>query len=273
MADSDNPQQSGGRSGDGNGDGNGDGQRQQAATDAMGPEPTAQADRQAMPVDHEQPPRLAFPVVGVGASAGGLEAFTEFITAMRPDSGMAFVFIQHLPPERESLLADILARKTAMPVRQVQDGMAAEPDHLYVIRPGNVLTIKNGHFHLGPQLGKRAANRPVDDFFKSLAEEQRERAVCVILSGMGSNGSAGAQAVKAVGGLCVAQDPESAQYNSMPRHLIDQGYADYVLRPAEMPEVLLQYAAHPYAREPHKDAAAVLDREGRHLREILAILR
>src|SRR5687767_2574453 len=180
--------------------------------DPEGPQPEEQSDRQAMPVDHEQPPKLAFPVVGIGASAGGLEAVTEFVTAMRADSGMAFVFIQHLPPERESMMADILAKKTRMLVQQVEDGMEVQADHLYVIRPGHVLTIKDGHFHLGPQLGKRAANRPVDDFSKSLAEEQRERAIAIILSGMGSNGSAGAQAIKAVGGLCLAQDPETAQH-------------------------------------------------------------
>jgi two-component system CheB/CheR fusion protein len=244
-----------------------------AGNDPMGPEPTAQPDRQAMPVDAEQPPRLGFPVVGVGASAGGLEAFTDFISAMRPDSGMAFVFIQHLPPERESLIADILAKKTAMLVLQVEDGMEVQADHVYVIRPGHVLTVADGHFRLGEQLGRRVPNRPVDDFFKSLAEEQRERAICVVMSGMGSNGTAGAQAVKAVGGLAIAQDPETAQFPSMPRHLIDQGYADYILAPRDIPEVLLQYAGHPYARENRRDAAELAKRNENHVREILAILR
>src|SRR5215207_4689223 len=118
-------------------------------------QPDEQSDRMAQPVDDEQPPRLPFPVVGVGASAGGLEAFTEFLSAMRPDSGMAFVFVQHLPPERESMIADILSKRTPMPVLQVEDGMEVRPDHLYVIRPGHVLTIKEGRFHLGKQLGDR----------------------------------------------------------------------------------------------------------------------
>src|SRR3954470_11908772 len=236
-------------------------------------QPEAQPTRQAQPVDAEQPPRLPFPVVGVGASAGGLESFIEFLSAMRPDCGMAFVFVQHLPPERESLMADILSHKTKMLVQQVEDGMEVKPDHLYVIRPGHVLTIKDGRLHLGPQLGARAANRPVDDFFKSLAEEQRERAVGILLSGMGSNGSVGAQAIKAVGGLCIAQDPDTAQFPSMPRHLIDQGYADYILPPGEMPDVLLQYAGHPYARENRRDADEQLKRDQNHVREILAILR
>lgn len=237
--------------------------------------PGGELDRLAQPVDTEQPPRLPFPVVGVGASAGGIEAFGEFLTAMRPDSGMAFVFILHLPPDHKSLLPDILARRTAMPVAEVTDGMPVEPDRVYVIRPGHVLTVRDGALHLGPKLGgPRAADRPVDDLFRSLAEEQRERAICVVMSGMGSNGTAGAQAVKAVGGLCVAQDPDSAQFPSMPRHLIDAGYADYIARPTDLPDILLTYATSPYARGAREaDAAAVLEREQQHLREVLAILR
>jgi PAS domain S-box-containing protein len=238
-------------------------------------QPSEEPDRLAQPVDAEQPPRLPFPVVGIGASAGGLEAVSEFLDAMRPDCGMAFILVQHLSPDRASMMAEILARRTTMPVLQVEDGMSVEPNHVYVIRPGHVLTIHEGRLHLGPPLGTaRSANRPIDDFFRSLAEEQRERAVCVVMSGMGSNGTAGAQAIKAVGGLCVAQEPETALFPSMPRHLIDSGYADAILRPAEMPEVLLAYARHAYARGGREsDAAEILEREQHHLREILAILR
>ena len=133
---------------------------------AAGQQPDEEPDRLAQPVDAEQPPRLPFPVVGIGASAGGLEAVGEFLAAMRPDNGMAFVLVQHLPPDHQSLLAEILARRTQMPVRQIEDGMAVEPDHVYVIRPGHVVTIHDGHLHLGPRLGTpRAANRPIDDFF------------------------------------------------------------------------------------------------------------
>jgi PAS domain S-box-containing protein len=238
-------------------------------------QPGAEPDRQVMPVDDEQPPRLPFPVVGVGASAGGLEAVGEFLAAMPPDAGLAFVLVQHLPPDGSSMLAELLGRRTAMPVRQIEDGVAVEPNRVYVIRPGHVLALRDGRLRLGPELGgPRHANRPVDDFFKSLAEEQRERAVCVVMSGMGSNGTAGAQAVKAVGGLCIAQDPESAQFPSMPRHLIAAGYADFVLRPADMPEALVAYARDPYARGGREaDAGEVLRRDGQHLREILAVLR
>ncbi len=250
-------------------------EEQAAVGDAMGPQAESEPDRQRQPVDAEQAPRLAFPVVGIGASAGGLEAVGEFLDAMPPESGMSFVLVQHLPPDRDSLMAEILARRTAMTVLEVEDGAAVEPDHLYVIRPGHRLTIRDGRLHLGPQLGtSRASNRPIDDFFKSLAEDQRERAIAVVMSGMGSNGTAGAQAIKAVGGLCIAQDPDSAQFPSMPRHLIEAGYADYILRPADLPEMLLAYAGHPYARGGREAAAGpTLERERQHLREILAVLR
>jgi two-component system CheB/CheR fusion protein len=242
--------------------------------DPTGPEPTAEHDRTAQPVDAEEPPRLPFPVVALGASAGGLEAFNEFFHAMRPDSGMAFVVIQHLPPERESLLADLLGKRTHMPVRQIEDGMRVEPDHVYVIRPGHVLTIKDGVLRLGPPLGgARAADHPIDYFFKSLADEQRERAIGIVLSGAGSNGSVGAQAIKVVGGLCVAQTPETAAFPSMPRHLIDQGYADFVLAPREMPDLLLQYTGHPYARGGRTDAAEAVRRDQQAFADVLAVLR
>lgn len=238
------------------------------------PGSNGEPDRMAEPIDTEQPPRLAFPVVGVGASAGGLEAYTEFLQAMPSDSGMAIVLIQHLSPKHESMVAEILARHTEMPVHQVEDGMPVEPDHVYVIRPGSTMTLKQGRLHLGDSLLQPGHRRPVDDFFRSLAEEQRERAIAVILSGMGSNGSAGAQAIKAVGGICIAQDPESAKFPGMPRALIDTGNADFILRARDIPEVLVRYASHPYASG---DRGGKLDdgkrRESQALDEILAILR
>ena len=247
--------------GNGNGSGKGD-----------GPEPTAEKDRTVMPVDVEQPPRLPFTVVGIGASAGGVEAFVEFFDAMPADTGMAFVLVQHLPPQRESLMADILSKHTRMPVHQVEDGQLVRPNHVYVIRPGNTLTIRFGKLHLGEPVEARGHQRPVDDFFRSLAEEQRERAVCVILSGMGSNGTAGCQMVKAVGGVCVAQDPDQAKYPSMPRALIDAGWADFVLRAQDMPEVLSRYANHAYAKGT-KSSEVLARRDQKHIADILAVLR
>lgn len=243
-----------------------------ASRDA-GAQPEQEHDRQAQPVDAEERPRLDFPIVGLGASAGGLEAVMEFLEAMRPDNGMAFVLVQHLPPDRETMIPAILGKKTSMHVAEIQDGMRVEPNHVYVIRPGRTISIRAGRLHLGAPLGKPMHSRPIDDFFKSLAEEQRERAIAIIMSGMGSNGSAGSQAIKAVGGLCIAQDPDSAKFPSMPRHLIDAGYADYILAPKDMPEAILSYAGHPYARQRGGSAADILAREQQHVREILAVLR
>ncbi len=218
------------------------------------------------------PSRLPFPVVGIGASAGGLDAIIEFLKALRPDTGMAFVFIQHLPPEHESMIADILANHTTMVVAQVDDGTPVQPNHFYVIRPGHTLTIKAGLLHLGPRLEKPGHNHPVDDFFKSLADEQRTRAICVILSGTGSNGTSGAQTIKEVGGLCIAQDPETAKFPAMPRHLVDTGYADYILRPQDIPDILINYASHLQVMS-KESSQAKLNRDEQHLNEIFATLR
>ena len=212
-----------------------------------GTPPDVQRDRFAEPVADEHPPRLPFLVVGIGASAGGLDAFIEFFKAMRSDSGMAFVVIQHLPPERESLIAEIIGKNTQMVVQQVEEGVKVQPNQVYVIRPGRTLTLRKGKLHLAEPVEKRGHERPVDDFFRSLAEEQRELGAAIIMSGMGSNGTAGCAAIKAVGGLCIAQDPQSAKFPSMPRSLVNSHIADFVLRPEEMPTALLRYAEHPYA--------------------------
>jgi PAS domain S-box-containing protein len=239
--------------------------------DAQG-QPTEETDRLAAPVSTEQPPRLPFVVVGVGASAGGVEAFTEFLLNTPSDTGMAFVLVVHLPPERESMMADVMGKRTRMPVVQVEDGMEVRPDHVYVIRPGRTLLMQDGRLRLTAPLEKTGHHRPVDDFFRSLAAEQRERAAAVVLSGMGSNGTVGAQAIKAVGGVCIAQEPESALFPSMPRHLIDQGNADYILRPRDMPAALMRFAGHPYARS-GGEAATAMQREQQDFADVLAILR
>jgi two-component system CheB/CheR fusion protein len=229
------------------------------------------ADRLTSPADASRRPRLPFPVVGVGASAGGLEAYTELLKACPADTGLAFVLVQHLPPDRESLLAEILGKHTRMPVVEVTDDLPVEPDHVYVIRPGHTLTLHDGRLRLGEPLAARGHGRPIDDFFRSLAEEQQQRAIAVVLSGMGSNGTAGAEAVEAVGGLVLAQDPESAKYPPMPRSLIDAGLADFILRPTEMPEVVVRYAGHPYVAA--GPAEVVPRREEQALAEVLSVLR
>ncbi|MCC6493553.1 MAG: PAS domain-containing protein, partial [Pirellulales bacterium] len=191
---------------------------------------------------------------------------------MPSDAGMAFVVIQHLPPDRESMVSSILAKHTQMPTHEVEDGTEVQPNQVYVIRPGRTMTIRDGRLHLGEPLDAPGHRRPVDDFFRSLAEEQRQRAICIIMSGMGSNGSSGAENIKAVGGLAIAQDPESAKFPSMPRHLLESGNADFVLRPQEMPEVLLRYCSHPYVVS--NSLASIAARRDMHaLSEILSVLR
>ena len=227
------------------------------------------------PVGFAERAVLPFPVVGIGASAGGIEALEAFFDGTSPDSGMAFIVVQHLSPEHQSLMAEILARHTSMPVHQIDDGMPVKPNCVYVIAPGYTLTIADGCLHLGAPVEKRGHRRPVDDFFRSLAAEQKEKAIAVILSGTGTNGTAGAQAIKAAGGICIAQNPESAAFPGMPRSLIQAGYADQVLDPSEIPRILQRFVNHPYVGvEPDaRDAEEALQRDRAHLREVLAILR
>lgn len=208
--------------------------------------PAASTDDLAAPPDGvgAARPRLPFPVVGIGASAGGVEALRRFFAAVPAGSGMAYVAIQHLSPEHKSLMVDILSRCTSMPVHQIDDGMSIAPDHVYVIRPGRTVTLEDGKLRLGEVLESVGHRRPVDDFFRSLAREQRERAIVVVLSGTGSNGTAGAQAIKAAGGLCIAQDPQTADFSGMPLSLIQSGYADQILRTEEIPLVLQHYSQH-----------------------------
>lgn len=227
-------------------------------------------------VDLASHAHLAFPVVGIGASAGGVEALREFFSATSATSGMAFVVIQHLSPDHESLMAEILARHTPMPVQQIQDGMIIEPNHVYVIRPGRTVTLEDGKLHLGEPVEARGHRRPVDDFFRSLALEQQDKAIVVVLSGMGTNGSAGAQAIKAVGGLCIAQEPEEAEFPGMPRSLIHAGYADQVLKSKDIPALLSRFVQQPYLdpeSKGHAQAARELERHRQHLDDIVAIVR
>jgi two-component system, chemotaxis family, CheB/CheR fusion protein len=237
--------------------------------------PAGATDQATAPIDAAPRAALSFPVVGIGASAGGVEALRQFFSATASTSGMAYVVIQHLSPERESLMAEILGRCTAMPVRQIEDGMSVEVDHVYVIRPGHTVTLEDGTLHLREPVQKPGYRRPVDDFFRSLAREQKESAIVVLLSGTGTNGTAGAQAIKAAGGLCIAQDPESADFPGMPQSLIHAGYADQVLPTAEIPGVLQRYVQHPYLElnsAGRTRAAQELERHRQQLSDLIAIV-
>jgi two-component system CheB/CheR fusion protein len=231
----------------------------------------------AAPVGSEQRANLPFPVIGVGASAGGIEALSTFFRSAPADSGMAFIVIQHLPPDSPSLMPEILSRCTSMPVFQIQDGMPVEPNTVYVIRPGFTVTLTGGMLRLGAPVEQRGHRRPVDDLFRSLALEQKEKAIIVVLSGTGTNGTAGAQAIKAAGGLCVAQDPDTAEFPGMPRSLMHSGYADQVLPVDRIPGFVVNYVRHPFIQKPDAliDRSAEQDPETeRHLlNQIHALLR
>src|SRR5262249_44619952 len=174
-------------------------------------------------------PQEAFcPVAGFGASAGGLEAFTELLQHLLADTGIAFVLVQHLDPKHGSLLTELLSKSTTMPVAQVRNGMRAEPNHVYVIPPNANMTVKKGIFQLERRLAHHMA---IDRFFRSLAEDQGSKAIGVILSGTASDGTLGLKAIKAEGGITFAQDERTAKYDGMPRSAIMAGCVDFILPP------------------------------------------
>ncbi len=185
-----------------------------------------------------------FPVVGIGASAGGLEAFEQFFTGLPADTGMAFVLVQHLSPPHKSILPEIIQRFTVMPVAQVTDGVAVQPNSVYVIPPGADLALTDGHLTLLKPEAARGFRLPIDFFFRSLAEDQHERAIGVVLSGTGRDGSLGLKSLKAEGGLTIAQAPDTAAYEDMPRNAIATQDVDFILPPGKMGEVIQKVVRH-----------------------------
>jgi two-component system CheB/CheR fusion protein len=187
-----------------------------------------------------------FPVVGIGASAGGLEAFTQLLSHLPIDTGMAFVLIQHLAPHHESLLTVILSRATEMPVKQVKDGMVVEQNKVYVIPPNAKMTISQGVLKLVPRGEGRGLFMTVDAFFLSLAEERGNKAIAVVLSGGDSDGSQGLEAIKVAGGITFAQCEETAKVNSMPNTAVATGQVDFILPPQAIAEEIAKISSHPY---------------------------
>ena len=186
-----------------------------------------------------------FAVVGIGASAGGLEAFSELLTHLPADTGMAFVLVQHLDPAHPSLLTELLARKSSMPVVQIQDGMQLAPNRVYVLPPHSDVKIRNRELVL-TQFSKEQKRMPVDVFFRSLAESEKSRAIGVVLSGTASDGTLGLEAIKAEGGITFAQNEKSAKFDGMPRSAIAAGCVDFVLTPEEIARELEKLGRHPY---------------------------
>jgi two-component system CheB/CheR fusion protein len=185
-----------------------------------------------------------FYIVGMGASAGGLDAFERFFRRMPNDSGMAFILVPHLDPTHISIMPELIQKCSKMDVIQVKDGVHVQPNSVYIVPPNNELAIINGVLQLMEPQKAPGPRMPIDYFFRSLAEDQCEKAICVILSGMGTDGTLGLRAVKGNLGMAIAQDPQSAKYDSMPRSAIETDLVDYVLPPQKMPERLIAYAKH-----------------------------
>ena len=195
-------------------------------------------------------PEAAFPIVGIGASAGGLAAFEAFFSGLPKDqeTGIAFVLVQHLAPDHKSMLAELFQRYTTMPVFEVEDGMVVRPNCVYIITPNYDMAFMNGVLQLLEPTAPRGQRLPIDYFFQSLATDQRERAIGIVLSGTASDGTQGVRAIKAEGGMVMAQNPESTEFDGMPNSAIASGLVDYILPPAEMPARLIAYARHAFAK-------------------------
>lgn len=214
-----------------------------------------------------------FPIVGVGASAGGLEAFTQLLERLPANTGMAFVLIQHLDPTHESQLTDILSRKCAMPVREVSVPTQVEPNQVYIIPPGKNLTIAHGILQTVPRPETAARNMPIDEFLEALGKDRQNGAFAVILSGTASDGTLGARAVKAEGGITFAQDPSTAKFDGMPRSAIASGVIDFVLPPERIAKQLTELAGHSYPHTERQQVAAPATTDARDLNRIFVRLR
>ena len=189
-----------------------------------------------------------FPIVGIGASAGGLKAFEQLFTNVPADSGVAFVLVPHLDPTHVSMLPDLLKKYTKMPVIQCEDGMKVQPNRVHVILPNTEMAIMHGTLLLQKLKEPRGLRHPIDTFFRSLAEDQRDRAIGIVLSGNGTDGTLGLKAIKAEFGMAMVQDPSSAEYEGMPSSAVETGLADYILVPEKMPQQLLAYVKRAVSR-------------------------
>src|SRR5215813_3407247 len=213
-------------------------------------------------------------IAAIGASAGGIEAFTELVSSLPADTGMAFVLVQHLDPKHHSILTELLSKKTEMRVTEVTDGMGVEPNHVYVIPPNATMSISNHTLLLGPREESRGLHMSIDHFMRTLAEEQGNHAIGVILSGSGTDGTLGMAEIQAQGGVTFAQDEASAKYEGMARSAIAAGCVDYVLPPKGIARELARIARHPYvAHSEGARTAGLVSTEAMGLNTIFQLLR
>ncbi len=265
------PGSTGGKRDDTNGSNAGTASRKRASS------PEGEKNRKKKSAAGEHPtetPGVTFPIVGIGASAGGIEAFTQMLKRLPGDTGMAFVFVQHLHPDYESALTEILARETSMPVTEAGDGMRVEPDHIYVIPPDSYLGIHRGALQLLPRSRAHERRLPIDQFFRYLAEDHGTRAIGIVLSGTASDGVLGLKAIKAEGGITFAQDEASAKYDGMPHSAIASGAVDSVLSPERIAVELERIARHPYIVQERTGATTeALPAGGDNLDKIFMLMR
>jgi two-component system, chemotaxis family, CheB/CheR fusion protein len=237
---------------------------------------TAEADQSSS----SPPPPL--PVVGVGASAGGLDAFKQLLGQLANDTGMAFVLIQHLAPEHKSLLVELLAQKTQMPVCEITDGIEVEPNHVYIIPPNTTTILVGRVLHLSPRERVRSGYLPIDLFFESIATQCGSQGIGVVLSGADGDGALGLAAIKTAGGITFAQDLPSSQFGGMPEHAAQTGRVDFILPPAEIAtklnEIGRQWQLEPGAKiegmsPPAEQSTTITSRDRDPLDRIFELLR
>ncbi len=215
-----------------------------------------------------------FPIVGIGASAGGLAAFEAFFSGMPADTdpGMAFVLVQHLDPNHKSILSDLIRRYTRMQVFEVEDGMLVHPNCAYIIPPNRDMAFLNGTLQLMEPAAPRGRRLPIDFFFRSLAQDQHDRAICVVLSGTGSDGTLGVRDIKSEGGMVMVQSPATTEYDGMPRSVLSTGLVDFELPPAEMAAQLIAYTRHAFGK-PSGSGAVPEPKAESALKKIFILLR
>jgi two-component system CheB/CheR fusion protein len=213
-----------------------------------------------------------FPIVGIGASAGGLEAIEGLFANTPSEMKIAFCIIQHLAPERKSMMGSLLEKYTKMKIVEARDGVKVEPGCVYLNPPNRDVSIMNGRLLLSEPALPRGAHLPIDHFFRSLAEDKGDKSICIVLSGTGTDGTLGLKAVKGAGGMAMAQEEAQAKYDSMPKSAIDTGLVDYVLPVEKMAAVLSKYVEHPYIVGPEKALTAKEKLES-HLQKIFMLIR
>jgi two-component system, chemotaxis family, CheB/CheR fusion protein len=228
--------------------------------------------RKAKPSEPVEEKKMNLPVVGIGASAGGLEAIEGFFANTPSGIKIAFVIIQHLAPEHKSIMGSLLKKYTNLKVSEVRDGEKIEPGCVYLNPPSRDVSIMNGKLYLSEPMQSHHVRLPIDYFFRSLAESQGDKSICIILSGTGTDGTLGLKAIKGAGGMAMAQDEKQAKYNNMPRSAIDTGLVDYILPVEKMALELIKYVKHPYIDGEEKVLTAKEKFEN-HLQRIFLMIR